>query len=423
MHQAIVAAYSTDSSYAELLKALPEGMRLADGLLLTAAGKVWVPDDASLRSRILLECHDTPTSGHLGTAKTMERVSRSFYWPGMHADVRRYVTTCLACQVNKPSTQLPMGALQPLPIPHHPWQVVTMDLITQLPKTETCHDAIVVFVDKLSKMAHYVATRTEVTAPELAQLFFVEVVRHHGLPESIVSDRDPRFTSIFWRALWSQLGTTLSISTAYHPQTDGQTERQNRTLEEMLRAYVSARQDDWDECLAAAEIAYNNSIQASTGATPFFLNYGQHPRLALDHAISAAQTSNNPTAADRIAALHQQLEKAKVALHSAQQRQAQYANQNRREVQLTPGVDRVWLSTEHLQLKDSGQTKKLLSKYIGPFNIKRNVGAVSYRIGSAERIVYSPCLSRIQAEAREGKCARYVSCTRDFDASSVTRVY
>jgi hypothetical protein len=282
-----------------------------------------------------------------------------------------------------------MGTLQPLPIPERPWQVVTMDLITQLPSTKNGHDAIVVFVDKLTKMALYAATTTNVTALELAHLFFKEVVRHHGLPESIISDRDPRFNSIFWKALWGQLGTTLAMSTAYHPQTDGQTERQNRTLEEMLRAYVGPRQDDWDEWLVAAEIAYNNSIQASTKETPFFLNSGQHPRLALEQAVLPSQVSNNPTAAERIQELHRLIERAKNSLKVAQERQAHYADTKRREVSLQPGVH-VWLSTEHLALKDKNQTKKLLSKFIGPFPIKRAVGAVAYELDLPSELKIHP---------------------------------
>jgi transposase InsO family protein len=140
-----------------------------------------------------------------------------------------------------------------------------MDLITQLPHTKAGNDAIVVVVDKYSKMLHCIPTTTTVTARQLAKLFFNEIVRLHGVPSSIISDRDPRFTSSFWQQLWKQLGTRLAMSTAYHPQTDGQTERANRTIEEMLRAYVNTKQNDWDEYLTAVEIAYNNGKQTSTG--------------------------------------------------------------------------------------------------------------------------------------------------------------
>ena len=152
-----------------------------------------------------------------------------------------------------------------LPTPSKRWEQVTMDRITQLPITDKGYDSIVVWVDKLSKKAIYAPTQTTITAPELASLMYREVVRHHGVPKSIISDRDPLFTSHFWRSLWELTGTKLNMSTAYHPQSDGQTERQNRTLEQYLRAHVNYHQNDWDKYLTSAEIAYNNSVNALTG--------------------------------------------------------------------------------------------------------------------------------------------------------------
>ena len=379
----IAAAYAADPACAAVLRRPAEFSQLSvsavDGLIRDRDGRVWVPADQSLRTLILQECHDAPTSGHLGSAKTVELVTRRFSWPNMYRDIKRYVATCLACQSNKPSLQAVAGLLQPLEVPEMPWSCVTMDLITQLPKTRQGHDAIVVFVCKLTKMAHYVATQTTVDAPTLAVLFFEQVVRHHGLPAVIVSDRDVRFTSLFWRALWQQLGTKLAMSTAFHPQTDGQTERQNRTLEEMLRAYVSYQQDDWDQWLVAAEMAYNNAVQTSTQQTPYYLNSGHHPRLPLDAAVKPEAQSNNAAAADRIADLHGCLEAARAALRRAQQRQASYADAGRRELELSEG-DQVLLSTEHLRVRDADRTKKLMSKYIGPFVIRRKVSAVAYEL-------------------------------------------
>jgi len=328
-------------------------MHVENGLIYFHPKRIYVPATApEVRSDILSECHDCPLSGHLGSSKTIESVTRHFYWPRMHNDIKRYVSSCYSCQANKPSQQLPMGLLHPLPIPDRPWQQVTMDLITQLPVSKDGHDAIVVFVDKLSKMVHWVATRTSATAPELARVMFDHVVRLHGLPESIVSDRDTRFTSHFWTSLWELCGTKLAMSTAFHPQTDGQTERANRTLEEMLRHYVSIRQDDWDTKLTAAEIAYNNSVHASTGFTPYYLNSGQHPRLAIDLAAAAGDRVRNPASANRLAEWQQAIERAKACLKEAQERQARYANQQRREATFSVG-DKVWLSTEHLNLVGS----------------------------------------------------------------------
>jgi hypothetical protein len=213
-----------------------------------------------------------------------------------------------------------------------------------------------------------------VSAVELAKLFYREVVRHHGVPRSIVSDRDPRFTSNFWRSLWQLTGTKLNMSTAYHPQSDGQTERANRTLEDMLRAYTNYEQNDWDEKLVAAEIAYNNSVQASTGFSPFFLNAGQHPNLPMSLALREADASSNPSANELFSAMADALNKAKENLTAAKQRQAAYANEHRREVVFKEG-DMVLLSTANL--RNEGRAPKLSPKFIGPFPIVRVVSDVA----------------------------------------------
>ena len=292
----------------------------------------------------------------------------------MDDDIARYVTSCDACQRNKPSTQAPMGPMQPLPDSDSALAAsVSMDLITQLPRSRCGHDAIVVFVDKLTKMVHYVATTTTVTAPQLASLFMREVVRLHGVPESILSDRDPRFTAHFWRAFWAQLGTTLTMSTAYHPQTDGQTERANRTLEEMLRSRVNFAQTDWDEHLAAAELAINNATQASTGFTPFYLNYGQEVQLPLDHGLAAAAPDcNNPAAAERIRRLHV---RPRPRAHAHRSSTAA----TERTTPISTAATCTFQSATRCccppsicaSLGADTRTPKFTYKYIGPFKIKR----------------------------------------------------
>ena len=378
----LAASYAADPVCRAILQdpASHPRFHIVRGIIHDERGRIFISSGAAqLKAVILRESHDAPTGGHFGAAKTIELVARRFVWTNMHAEIRHYVATCLACQSNKPSTQLPMGLLQPLAVPDRPWQTVTLDLITQLPRSQAGHDAIVVFVDKLTKMVHYAATTTTVSAPQLAELFMQCVVRQHGVPESIVSDRDPRFTSHFWRALWAQLGTKLAMSTAFHPQTDGQTERANRTLEESLRAYVDYSQRDWDTHLLAAEIAFNNSVHASTGFTPFYLNSGQHFRLPMDAAVQAAQQAANPTSAQRIEQLARDLQRAKDNLLLAQQRQAKYADRSRRAATFQVG-EQVLLSTEHLALASAGQTPKLLAKYIGPFRVVRVVSDVSYEL-------------------------------------------
>ena len=223
------------------------------------------------------ECHDTQYAGHLGVKKTLELIQRDFYWPTVQADVTAYVQTCEECQRNKPSNQRPAGLLQPLEVPGQRWERISMDFITHLPKTRFGYDALLVMVDYVTKMMILRPTYSTATAVDTARLFVDAVVRAHGLPKVIVSDRDTRFTSHFWREVHRVMGTTLAMSSGFHPQTDGQTERANRSIEEMLRAYVGKRQNDWDERLGMVEFVYNNFVHSSSGYTPFYLCYGRHP--------------------------------------------------------------------------------------------------------------------------------------------------
>src|SRR5271163_4191855 len=161
----------------------------------------------------------------------------------MGKDIKKYIQTCDTCQRNKSSNQHPSGLLQPLITPTNRWEEIIMDFVVQLPLTKQGHDAIVVFTDHLTKRAHFQAMHTSATAPEVAKIFFATIFKNHELPHIIISDIDSKFTSHFWQTLFKQLGTKTTMSTAFHPQTDGQTERLNRTLEEMLRAYVTYKQD------------------------------------------------------------------------------------------------------------------------------------------------------------------------------------
>ena len=398
----IFEASHSDPEYRLALKKnrLPsDPLSVVGGLLYHSSTRLAVPNDRPLRTRVMLECHDTPLAGHLGKDKTTEQVKRRFYWPGMDADIAAYVTSCDACQRNKPSQQSPMGPMMPLPIPNRPWQQFSMDLITQLPRSRSGNDAIVVYTDKVTKLQHYVATQTAVTAPQLATLTIREVVRLHGVPDSILSDRDPRFTANFWKAFWSQLGTTLTMSTAYHPQTDGQTERANRTLEEMLRSRVNFQQTDWDEHLSAAELAYNNSVHASTGFTPFHLTYGHEVQLPLDRELAGLRPPNNPEAADRLQRLQQDLTRARQHIEKAQKRQAHYADQHRRAVTFSVG-DSVLLSTDHLRMIGSdSRTPKFTYKFLGPFKVKRVVNNNAYELDLPPQLQIHPVLniSRLKA--------------------------
>ena len=349
-----------------------------NGVIYNKHQQVYVPNNERLKQLILHEHHDSKLACHIGVAKTFELISRSFWWPNIYEDVHSYVKSCLPCQQNKATNTKKNGLLSPLPIPQHKWQVVSIDFISPLPKTNSQHDAIMVVVDKLTKYAHFIPTVSTLTATQTATLFFREIVRHHGLPATIISDRDTRFTSFFWRALWNLLGTSFNMSTSAHPETDGQTERMNRTLEQMLRSYVNYKTNDWDEHLVYCEMAYNNSVQSSTGYSPYYMNYGVHMRLPV-HMTNAQvnQMSTNETANQMFTHMNDILATAKNNLQHAQERQTRNANKHRQQVNFQVG-DQVLLSTANLKIDD--RARKLTSKYIGPFTIKNKISDVVYEL-------------------------------------------
>ena len=349
--------------------------------------QIVVPNCRTLKEHIMRECHDAPLAGHPGYERTLDAVQRTFWWPAITRDVREYVRTCELCQRNKHSNRAPQGLLQPLSVPSRKWQSVSIDFIVALPKTPAGYDAIAVFVDRLTKMVHLAPCTSSVTAADTARLFVQNIIRLHGVPDEIVTDRGPQFNSNFWKALTDLLGTKHKMSSAYHPQTDGQTERMNQTLECMLRHYINPTQTNWDDLLPLAEFAMNNAHNSSVDNTPFFLNYGLHPRCPVTREFLAHTAKNvpaAPAAADFAASMHDALAAARRAMESAQQRMKAQSDQKHREVTLSPG-DQVLLSTSNLQrslrAKQSGKVaSKLLPKYIGPFPVEALVGKAAVRI-------------------------------------------
>jgi transposase InsO family protein len=264
-----------------------------------------------------------------------------------------------------------------------------MDFIVHLPKTKAGFDAIVVFVDTFSKMTHFAPTKTSATAPDTARLFFDHIFRLHGLPTSIVSDRDAKFTSKFWKTLFQTLGTKLAMSTAFHPQTDGQTERTNRTLEDMLRAFTSYRQDDWDLHLTAAEFACNNAPNASTGMSPFKINAGRDP-LNPYHVLQHIP-DHIPAAHDFMESISNATKIAHDALVLAKANQEKNANKSRRDVQFEIG-DQVLLSSSHINLASQAKrpSKKLQHRFIGPYQIIQKISPVAYKLAIPDTLKIHP---------------------------------
>jgi transposase InsO family protein len=360
-----------DEWYAEKMKEEKpiDGLLRVDGLLREPeSGIVWVPADDELRSRLMREVHEH--GGHYGPSKTMHRLSQMCWWEGMRAKVIDYVRGCEKCARAKSSSLPPTGLLQPLPIPHRPWEVIGIDFVGPLPETKKGHSMILSVTDKLTKMGHFIATEKTVNAEKTARLLLQHVVKHHSLPAAIISDRDPRFTSALWSEVWKGTGTELRMSSSYHPQTDGQTERLNRVLETGLRMYCNSARNDWDECLHMVEAYYNSSVHESTGKTPFELNgtvWTDAATIAL--RSPAMEHVRNQKADDILSEMKLNWADARRAMMRAQERQKKYADQRRRDDTYVVG-DQVMLSTKHLGKKKG----KLRDKWVGPFVVKELVG-------------------------------------------------
>jgi hypothetical protein len=349
-----------------------ENMTLeTDGLILHH-GLVYVPDDKSLKTEILRQSHDHPTAGHFGRFKTLELLSRNFYWPSISLFVKDYIRTCDLCQRSKPPRHRPYGLLQPLPVPDRPWSSISLDHIVELPVSNG-FDAILVVVCRLTKMAHFIPCMSTDTASDFARLFEKNIHRLHGLPKDIVSDRGTLFTSAFWRDVCQQLDIKQNISTAFHPQSDGQTERVNATVEQYLRIYSDYLQTNWALMLSFAEFAYNNTVSATTNLTPFYANYGYHPRFS-----ATVRDVPAPAAQEHIQNLHDTHALCQASMAHAQESQKRYANRRRSEAPNFQEGQLVLL--KRTNVRTNRPSDKLDFKLLGPFKILKAVGNSAYRL-------------------------------------------
>ena len=301
----------------------------------------------------------------------------SYYWPSVRRDVVRFVERCVVCQTSKGHASNG-GLYMPLPIPTQPWTDISMDFVLGLPRTQRGFDSIFVVVDRFSKMAHFVPCKKTTDAVMVAQLFFRDIYRLHGLPLSIVSDRDSRFLSHFWRSLWKLLRTSLDMSSAYHPQSDGQTEVINRSLGDMLRCLVGSNIRTWDSILCQAEFAFNHAVNRSTSYSPFRVVYGIVPRGPIDLGLVPDATRDHGEAIDFVANVSHihQLVHDNLKITSAKYKEA--ADRHRRDVQFNVG-DKVWaiLTKERFP---PHEYNKLKARKIGPLEILEKINANAYRL-------------------------------------------
>lgn len=374
---------------------------VVDDGLVRFRGLVYVPDDPEVKRWILQLYHDSIPAGHPGVSNTLEMVSRNYYWPRMSDFVRRYVEGCETCQRTKPRRRKPIGKLQPLEIPTGPWQHVSTDYIGPLPASGG-YDAIQVVCDKHTKRAHFLAARTTDGAVEMCDSFLRRVWPLHGTPKKVVSDMGPQFIAKFTAQMWKRLGIKKALSTAHHPQTDGQTERVNQELEIYLRAYVDYYQDDWVEWLPFAEFAYNNRFHSSIGMSPFYAEYGYNPTFSIDPVNSQSV----PMADERLDRIHQVQESLQAVLVLAAERMKKFHDV---WVDETPDYsigDEVFL--ERADLRSTRPCEKLDFRRFGPFKVSQKISDTAYRLDlpdgwNIHNVFHVSCLIPVRVDTIAGR--------------------
>ncbi|GJY44271.1 reverse transcriptase domain-containing protein [Tanacetum coccineum] len=337
-----VKAFKDENVIAEGLNGMDQQMEKREDGSLHYMDRIWVPLVGGVRTKIMDEAHKTRYSVHPGADKMYYDLRDMYWWPGMKKEIAIYVSKCLTCAKVKAEHQRPSGLLQQPEIPEWKWEKIAMDFITKLPRSSSGHDAIWVIVDRLTKLAHFLAIREDYSMEKLARLYIDEIVARHGVPTLIISDRDGRFTSRFWQTMQKALGTRLDMSTAYHPQTDGQSERTIQTLEDMLRACVIDFGGSWNIHLPLAEFSYNNSYHSSIRCAPFEALYGRKCRSPVlwaeigDSGLIGPELVQETT--DKVVVIRDRLK-------AARDRQKSYTDNRRKPLEFQVG--------DHVMLKVS----------------------------------------------------------------------
>ncbi|KAF8713103.1 hypothetical protein RHS03_00686, partial [Rhizoctonia solani] len=333
--------------------------------LLWYQGKLVVPDLEYLKERLLKEFHNSPLAGHPRQQRTLELLSRNYWWPGMKSSAREWVECCPVCQANRRACA-PVISLKPLEVPPYPFHTISYDFITGFPKSNG-YDAILVVIDSFSKFGHFIPTTKKVTSKGLAEIFVSHVWKLHGLPVRTISDRGTTFTGKFLKALYQRLGVKPSFSSAYHPESDGQTERVNQFIEFYLRLYVAADHSDWASWLPLAEYAYNNAKHSATGKTPFELVFGRNPVMNPSNIPANVPEANH--VADTLA---QEWKEAEAALRMSKERMTR----DKGTIPEYSVGEKVWLDGKNVELRTN--SNKLDPKQLGPFEVVEKVSSHAY---------------------------------------------
>ncbi|GFV34436.1 hypothetical protein TNCV_1413671 [Trichonephila clavipes] len=346
-------------------------------LAVTTNGKLWLPViPKHLRADILRHFHDAPTAGHLGFAKTYDRIRKRFYWPGMYRNVVRYVMHCRECQRRKSVPQRPPGRLVPIPPAIAPFHRIGIDLLGRFPKSAHGNKWIIVCTDYSTR---YAITKALPTAEvdEIAKFLLEEIVLRHGAPRVIITDRGAVFRSRLVSSLVDLCNIDHRFTTAYHPQTNGLTERFNKTLADMLSMYVDVEQKNWDEILPFVTFAYNTAKQETTGFTPFYLLHGREAETTLDTMLPFCPNDFDDNNITKIAARAEESRQlARMHTLRAQDKDRRRYDSKHQMVSYAPG-DLVWIYTP---VRKVGLSEKLLRRYFGPYQVLRRLSAVTYAV-------------------------------------------
>jgi len=378
LEKGLKRAYENDECAQQIIKKPTDKFCLDQQGLLQFEGLVYIP--TRMRRAFTQEQHSLPAHGHQGIDRTFDRMRRDYYFPGMRKQIQEIVTECDLCNKSKASRHAPYGFLQPPTARGQAWKSIAFDFIVKLPPskepmTKVVYDSIWVVTDRTTKYGHFVPYKESSDAKELAYAFMKIVVSQHGLPDEIISDRDKLFTSNFWKSLMAQLGANHKLSTAFHPQTDGQTERLNQSLEQYLRSYVNNRQSNWVELLPLAQFAHNSAKNGTTGISPFFANYGFEPEAYRQPRKDDIQAQQAILKVRELKDLHEQMARD---ITFNNERIAQYSDKKRSEGPSLRRGDKVYLLRKNIKTKRP--SSKLDFKKIGPFEILDKIGSVNYKL-------------------------------------------
>ena len=358
--------------------------------------RLCVPREPELLNRIMWEHHDVIASGHPGRDKTIYDIKQLFFWKNMDGTIAKYVKTCQSCQRTKARQEKPPGLLQPLEIPEERWRKITMDFLTGLPSDSQAYDMLWVITCRLSKRMFLIPAKKTDSAEDCAVRFFEQYLRFHDLPDSIVSDRDSKFKSVFWKTLMKLHGTKIELSSAFRPQTDGQTEILNRFIEDYLRIHIGTIGDSWSQRISIMERAFNTRVHSSHGKTPFEVDTGRRPRSVTSQYVDALTDRKEKNALKFKEKIDLDLLNAHENLAKAQMRMQKYYNINRREQTFNVG-DKVLLGTKNLDLphlllkKDDSTKRKMAPRYIGPFEVvQRAASPDTYKINLPSQLTLHP---------------------------------